>query len=108
MDRLCRGAGALLTPSAHLHPTFICSIRPAPRAQTRIAARISRDIDLPFSSPQTEEITSLQNATGAQIFLFYQQIKRLLPLVLSPSSYLLCNREPVSLQFPIITLLNHT
>lgn len=69
MDGLYRGAGALLTPSAHLHPIFTCSIRPAPRVRTRIAARTSRDIDLSFSAPQTEEITSLQNATGAQIFL---------------------------------------
>jgi hypothetical protein len=65
MDRLYRSAGALLSPSAHFHPAFTCSIRPAPRPQTRVAARPPPDIDLSFSAPQTEEITSLQNATGA-------------------------------------------
>ncbi len=69
MDRLYKSAGALLTPSAHLHPIFTCSFRPVPRAQTRLAARPSRDIDISFTAPQTEEITSLQNATGTQSFL---------------------------------------
>jgi hypothetical protein len=64
MERLYMSAGALLTPSAHL-PKLTCAVRPANRTQTRIAARPPRDVDLSFSAPQTEEITSLQNATGA-------------------------------------------
>jgi hypothetical protein len=64
MDRLYRGAGALLSPSTHIQHILTCQIRPAPRVQTRLAARPSRDVDLSFTAPQTEEITSLQNATG--------------------------------------------
>ena len=64
MERIWKGAGALVTPPSHLNHVFTCSIRPPPRKQTRAAARPSRDIDLSFSAPQVEEITSLQNATG--------------------------------------------